>query len=150
MNYASPEWSPVLSQSNLDLIQQIQNPALHCITGCHCSISIQHLYSERKIPLIKIHLDMIGRKLFSCINATQNNPSIYLLNPHPSCCLKKKRSNSSSLFYQIFNTILPHHKDLYMTQHIQSSSRYLLDLTSKPIPKGPPPSALKYITCRGA
>ena len=55
-NYAEPVWSTNASDTSLEKIQCTQNEALRIITGSHKMSSIDHLYSETKMILVKDHL----------------------------------------------------------------------------------------------
>jgi len=52
IEYGSTIWSPVISDTNLKLLQSTQNNALRIATGCTLDTNVQHLHEEMKtLPL---------------------------------------------------------------------------------------------------
>jgi hypothetical protein len=42
LEYGSTTWSPIISNTNLNKLQTVQNTALRIATGCTADTSIQH------------------------------------------------------------------------------------------------------------
>src|SRR6267154_1536919 len=66
IEYASTVWSPILSSTNLQDLQFIQNNALRVITGCTSDTNTQHLHTETKtLPLmnhLRLHASQLRQK----------------------------------------------------------------------------------------
>ena len=56
IEYACTVWEPIISDTNLNKLQIIQNTALRIITGCTQDTNIQHLHNETKILPLKDHI----------------------------------------------------------------------------------------------
>ena len=63
LEYASTIWSPIISDTNIQKLQAIQNAALRIATGCTRDTSIQHLHDECSILPIKQHLILHASQL---------------------------------------------------------------------------------------
>jgi RNA polymerase subunit RPABC4/transcription elongation factor Spt4 len=68
IEYASTIWYPVMSDTNVQKLQAIQNNALRIITGCTLDTNTQHLHKETKtLPLtnhLKLHASQLRQKSF--------------------------------------------------------------------------------------
>ena len=66
IEYASTVWSPVISDTNLQKLQSVQNHALRITTGCTLDTNAQHLHRETKtLPLsnhLKLHASQLRQK----------------------------------------------------------------------------------------
>jgi len=66
LEYGSTIWSPLISDTNLNKLQIIQNLALGIATGCTRDTSTQHLHDETKVlPLnerLKLHASQLRLK----------------------------------------------------------------------------------------
>ena len=60
LEYASPIWSPIITESNWTRLQTTQNQALRIITGNHLMASSEHLHRETKILPLKDHCQMVA------------------------------------------------------------------------------------------
>ena len=49
LEYGSTVWSPIISDTNINKLQTIQNTALRIATGCTSDTNTQHLHQETKI-----------------------------------------------------------------------------------------------------
>ena len=58
LEYASPVWGSIISDSNFNKLQTVQNAALRTATGCHQMAPIQHLHVESKTIPVKSHIEM--------------------------------------------------------------------------------------------
>ena len=63
LEYASTIWSPIISNTNMNKLQTIQNSALRTITGCTLDTNTHHLHTETKILLIDTHMKLHGSQL---------------------------------------------------------------------------------------
>ena len=93
IEYASTIWGPIVSQSNLEKLQTIQNSSLRIATGCTRDTNAQHLHEESKILPIKEHI-----KLHSSILRQKSQ-----LSNHPLNQLNKQKPKSRNLKETIFH-----------------------------------------------
>ena len=63
LEYASTIWSPIISNTNTNKLQTIQNSALRTITGCTLDTNVHHLHTETKILPIDTHMKLHGSQL---------------------------------------------------------------------------------------
>jgi hypothetical protein len=63
LEYANTIWSPIISDTNINKLQTIQNKALRIATGCTTDTNIQHLHEESQILPIKEHLILHASQL---------------------------------------------------------------------------------------
>ena len=63
IEYASTIWAPIISDTNYEKIQQVQNSALRIATGCTSDTSIDHLHQETKVLPIKTHTTLHSSNL---------------------------------------------------------------------------------------
>ena len=63
LEYASTIWSPIISNTNTNKLQTIQNSALRTITGCTLDTNVHHLHTEAKILTIDTHMKLHGSQL---------------------------------------------------------------------------------------
>ena len=60
LEYANTIWGPIISQTNINKVQIIQNAALRIATGCTRDTNIQHLHDETKILPVSTHLKLLA------------------------------------------------------------------------------------------
>jgi len=58
LEYASPTWSTIASDTSISKLQTIQNTALRIATGCVADTNTNHLHQESKILPIPAHLKL--------------------------------------------------------------------------------------------
>ena len=58
LEYANTIWSPIVSKTNINKLQTIQNTALRVATGCTKDTNLQHLHEETSILPLKNHLQL--------------------------------------------------------------------------------------------
>ena len=64
LEYASTIWSPIISNTNMNKLQTLQNFALRTITGCSVShTNTHHQHTETKILPIDTHMKLHGSQL---------------------------------------------------------------------------------------
>ena len=63
LEYASTIWSPIISNTNTNKLQTIQNSALRTITRCTLDTNVHHLHTETKILPIDTHMKLHGSQL---------------------------------------------------------------------------------------
>lgn len=82
-SYATPVWSPQLSNTNWKLLQTSQNATLRTITGCHTMVSEDHLHQEALILPVKPHNIMMSKQYFlgSYLQEHPSNELLSLENP---------------------------------------------------------------------
>ena len=62
LEYATPIWSPSISDTNWEKLQVIQNKALRIATGCYNKASPSHLHQECKMLPVREHCEMITKQ----------------------------------------------------------------------------------------
>ena len=62
LEYASPIWSPAISDTNMEKLQTIQNMALKTATGCLNMTHFEHVHQETKVLPLKQHTEMIAQQ----------------------------------------------------------------------------------------
>jgi hypothetical protein len=97
LEYASSIWSPLVSDTNTQKLQTIQNAALRTITGCTRDTNSQHLHEETKIIPIKEHLNLLEIQYHNK-TLNQNHP-LHTLNIHSP----NKRNIRPSIFNSSYN-----------------------------------------------
>ena len=101
MEYASPIWSTIATDTNLHKLQTIQNTALRIATGCTSDSNSLHLHHETNVLPVKEHLNLHASQLK--LKALQpHHPLHHLTNP-PTPPRKMK----TSIFHSHSNTIPP-------------------------------------------
>ena len=70
MDYASPAWTPIISKTNQQKIQTIQNTALRTATGAIRLTSIDHLHNECKMLKVAGHHHLLNNQFLA--QATQD------------------------------------------------------------------------------
>jgi hypothetical protein len=74
LNYATPVWSEITSDSNLAKLQVAQNSALRTITGCHKMAASDHLHQECAMLPVKDHSHLLSAQyLASCTEPAHPN-----------------------------------------------------------------------------
>ena len=63
IDYASPAWSPCISDTQWKNLQTVQNTALRIVTGCHAITPEDHLHQETKVLPVKNHCTLLTRQL---------------------------------------------------------------------------------------
>ena len=63
LEYARTIWSSIISNTNMNKLQTIQNSALRTITGCTLDTNTHHLHTETKILPINTHMKLHGSQL---------------------------------------------------------------------------------------
>jgi len=63
IEYASTIWAPIVSETNLNKLQIIQNSSLRIATGCTRDTNCQHLHEETKTLPLKEHLKLHSSQL---------------------------------------------------------------------------------------
>jgi hypothetical protein len=63
IEYGSTIWSPIISDSNLNKLQVVQNAALRTATGCTRDTNLQHLHEETDVLPLKEHLKLHASQL---------------------------------------------------------------------------------------
>jgi hypothetical protein len=133
INYAVPAWGPVISKSNWDRLERVQNRALRVITGCLPTTPISHLHAETKVLPIKDHLDLIGTQFYSR-TLNLDHPLHFSLRPTPAPRAKK---NTPALYFShIFNNIPPPPPNITLIKHIHTC------LTARSLSRRPPNTIL--------
>ena len=82
INYGTPIWSPIISNTNWQHLQTAQNSALRIITGCLQMTPIDHLHQETMILPIRQHSKLLtDQYLAQCRN--RHHPCHDLFNNPP-------------------------------------------------------------------
>jgi hypothetical protein len=78
LEYASPVWSPIISDTNRNKLQTTQNTALRIATGCTSDTNIQHLHAETKVLPLLNHLNLHASNFY--LNTLRSNHPLHQLN----------------------------------------------------------------------
>ena len=70
MDYASPAWTPIISKTNQQKLQTLQNTALRTATGAIRLTSIDHLHNECKMLKVAGHHHLFNNQFLA--QATQD------------------------------------------------------------------------------
>jgi hypothetical protein len=63
IEYGSTIWAPIISDTNVNKLQVIQNSALRIATGCTSDTNTQHLHEETKVLPLREHLKLHSSQL---------------------------------------------------------------------------------------
>jgi hypothetical protein len=63
LEYGSTTWSPIISNTNINKLQTVQNTALRIATGCTADTNIQHLHDETQVLPLDLHLKLQASQL---------------------------------------------------------------------------------------
>ena len=63
LEYASTVWSPIISTTNMNELQTLQNTALRIATGCTADTDISHLHQETLVLPLETHLKLHASQL---------------------------------------------------------------------------------------
>ena len=65
LEYGVPIWGPLISQTNWQKLQTVQNQALRTATGCLAMASHTHLHRECKVLPLKEHGDLLTKQFLA-------------------------------------------------------------------------------------
>ena len=65
LEYGVPIWSPLISPTNWEKLQRVQNQALRIATGCLQMSSIDHLHQETKVLPLQAHGNMLTKQFIA-------------------------------------------------------------------------------------
>jgi len=120
LEYASTIWAPIVSKTNLQKLQTVQNSALRTATGCTKDTNIQHLHEETKILPLKEHLQL---------HASQLRQKT-MLPDHPLNSLHadktKSRYRKQSIFYNKNYTVNITNKEDHINNDIAENNKKLI------------------------
>jgi len=80
IEYAGTVWAPIVSHTNLNKLQIIQNSSLRIATGCTRDTNCQHLHEETKTLPLKEHLKLHSSQLRQ--KSQLPNHPLHSLNKH--------------------------------------------------------------------
>jgi hypothetical protein len=105
LEYASTIWYPIVSKTNIEKLQTIQNTALRTATGCTKDTNTQHLHEETLVLPLKEHLTLHASQLKQKAK-NPKHPLHSLLNKTSPKSKKKrpKKPNKKPPRLSIFNT----------------------------------------------
>ena len=63
LEYANTIWSPIISQTNTQKLQTVQNTALRTVTGCTLDTNAEHLHSETLTLPLREHFKLHSSQL---------------------------------------------------------------------------------------
>ena len=81
LDYASPVWSPGLSDTQWGKLQSVQNSALRIVTGCHFKTPEQHTHHETKMLTVKQHCTLLNRQFLRKTKDSAHPNNIALIRP---------------------------------------------------------------------
>ena len=65
LEYATPVWNPIISESRWEDLQRVQNQALRVATGCYLKSDIDHLHVETKVLPLRQHSTMLTKQFLA-------------------------------------------------------------------------------------
>lgn len=65
LEYAAPVWTPIISNTSWEKLQNIQNQALRVATGCLKMSSINHLHRETKVLPLRPHCELLTKQFLA-------------------------------------------------------------------------------------
>ena len=89
LEYTSTIWSPIISNTNMNKLQTIQNSALRTITGCTLDTNTHHLHTETKILPIDTHMKLHGSQLRQQAQDPEHTLHLLIMQ-EPPATLKKQ------------------------------------------------------------
>ena len=97
LNYGTQVWSPFLSETNWQVLQNSQNHALRIITGCTKMSQISHLHQETKIIPVKPHSELLSKQFMRSVYQDTHPNNHHLTQPNPprlmrTCILNKHKN----------------------------------------------------------
>lgn len=88
LEYGTPVWSPIISDSNWKDLQIAQNKALRIATGCLVMSSIDHLHQETKVLPIKDHAMLLTEQYVLAMHLPGHPGQKHLDRPPPQRKMK--------------------------------------------------------------
>ena len=110
LEYACTVWSPIISETNLQKIQSVQNSALRIATGCTSNTNQNHLHIETQILPLKHHFNLHASNMKQK-SAFPNHPLNHLLKQPPPI-----RTMKHSLYQSNNQIVNPPTEDLELQQ----------------------------------
>ena len=65
LEYATPVWSPIISESSWEKLQRVQNQAMRVSTGCLAMTAPDHLHQENKVLPLRDHAELITKQFLA-------------------------------------------------------------------------------------
>ena len=96
LEYASTVWSPLISNTNLNKLQTVQNTALRIATGCTADTNTNHIHQETLILPLKNHCQLHASNLKQK-STSSTHPLHKLINQPPPKKTKKKQRNKEKI-----------------------------------------------------
>jgi hypothetical protein len=136
IEYGGPVWSPLISTTNLNNLQTIQNSALRIATGCTADTNITHLHQETLELPLKEHLFLHANQLKT--KALLPDHPLNNLHQHPTPPRKQKLTLFQNETYNLHKkiTTTPNKENInqaILNNHTQIVAKYLNDITPNAI-----------------
>ena len=107
LEYANPIWSPMISASNWERLQSIQNKALRIATGSLSMAAIDHLHRECKVLPVKQHCELVTKQFLASCHIPGHPGGKHLGNPPPPRDMKKTMLIHEQEVRNTFDPTLP-------------------------------------------
>ena len=104
LEYANPIWSPLISKSNWERLQSIQNQALRIATGCLAMSAIDHIHRETKVLPFKQHCEMVTKQYVASCHLAGHPGNKHLDNPPPARKMKNTLLTHENKVRKLFET----------------------------------------------
>ena len=88
LEYGTPVWSPIISESNWKQLQIAQNQALRIATGCLAMTGIDHLHQETKVLPIRDHAMLLTEQYVLAMHLPGHPGQKHLGRPPPQRNMK--------------------------------------------------------------
>ena len=96
IEYASPVWSPIVSDTNLQKLQRVQNEALRCATGHTKDTNIVHVHRETKVLPLKEHMHLLASQYRENARDPEHPMHEEIAAPDPDRQMKRTALQTSS------------------------------------------------------
>ena len=141
--YGAPAWTPLLSETNWQVLQARQNSALRTITGCTRTSDINDLHNEASILPVKNHCNMITDQFLLSMHQADHPNRHILSQPAPQRNMRKTITSRSNNIQHLVpddgHISKADYKIRLKTIHSNAVSEYVDEYKSKILGCKPPP-----------
>ena len=147
IEYASPAWSPIISDTNLLKLQRVQNEALRCATGHTRDTNIVHIHRETKVLPLKTHLHLVASQYRESARDPEHPMHEELAAPDPDRLMKRTalQTLNSTIVHSCDNNedTEKQRKRNKQTIHTAIVQTHLADQPDHPLLQAQPPEISK-------
>ena len=147
IEYASPAWSPIISDTNTTKLQRVQNEALRCATGHTKDTNIIHIHRETQVLPIKEHMHLLASHYRESARDPQHPMHSELAAPDPERQKKPTalQTSTSTIVHSCDNDGENEKQRKRNKQSIHTAivQNYLANQPDHPLLQAPPPEVHK-------